>query len=81
MIGMGILIGGSLPPAEAEEKEVEPQPVTINKTRDMRYGEILVVTEKGVLVYNTTGLNDCPAKLWDAMDVEKIKQQFGAKAV
>jgi len=47
----------------------------------MRFGEILVVKETGVEIYNTTGLNDCPAELWDKMDLEKIKQQFGAKAI
>src|SRR5262249_24070457 len=28
-----------------------------------------------------TGLNDCPAKLWDNMDLEKIKKKFGALKV
>jgi hypothetical protein len=49
--------------------------------RDMRFGEILVVKESGVEVYNTTGLNDCPAKLWDTLDLDKIKKEREAKAV
>jgi len=81
MIGLGILIGGSLPPVGAEAKKMEQQKVTVSNTRDMRYGEILVVKEDGVQVYNTTGLNDCPDSLWDGMDLEKVKEQFGAKAV
>jgi hypothetical protein len=72
---------GSLPPAGGQDKTVKPQAVTVTNTRDMRFGEILIVKEKGVEVYNTTGLNDCPAGVWDKLDLEKIKQQFGAKAV
>jgi hypothetical protein len=67
--------------AAAQSGAAELKKVTVDGTRDMRYGEILVVKPTGVLVYNTTGMNDCPAKLWDAMDFEAIKQQFGAVAV
>lgn len=56
-------------------------PYTVTDTRDMRFGEILVVKESGIEIYNTTGLNDCPADLWDALDLEEIKKQFGAQAV
>jgi len=80
-IALGAFLVVSLPSAEAGEKTMKTQKVTVRNTRDMRYGEILVVMEDGVQVYNTTGLNDCPADLWDAMDLEKIKEQFGAKAV
>jgi hypothetical protein len=52
--------------------------VTVKNTRDMRYGEIFIVKPSGLDVYNTTGLNDCPAQLWDALDLEKIKTDFGA---
>jgi hypothetical protein len=55
--------------------------VTFTGTRDMRFGEILVVKASGIEVYNTTGLNACPPELWDALDLEKIKRQFGAQAV
>jgi hypothetical protein len=47
----------------------------------MRVGEILIAKETGIDVYNTTGLNDCPAKLWDGLDLDKIKKQFGALRV
>src|SRR5262245_28017199 len=53
---------------------------TFTNTRDMRFGEILVIKESGVELYNTTGLNDCPPELWDTMDLEQLKQQFGAQA-
>src|SRR5262249_18414206 len=35
----------------------------------------------GIEVYNTTGLNDCPPELWNALDLAQIKKQFGARAV
>jgi len=54
---------------------------TIDETRDMRFGEILIVKLRGIEVYNTTGLNDCPAELWDALDLGKIRKQFRALKV
>ena len=47
----------------------------------MRFGEILVVKQDGIEVYNTTGLNNCPAELWDSMDLESVRKQFGALKV
>ena len=47
----------------------------------MRFCEILVVKQSGVEVYNTTGTNDCPPELWNALDLEMIKKQFGALTV
>jgi len=53
--------------------------------RNARYGEILIV--KGGpfnfigSVYNTLGLNDCPEAQWKALDPEKLKQQYKARAV
>jgi hypothetical protein len=54
---------------------------TIDNTRNMRFGEILVVKERVIEVYNTTGLNDCPPELWNALPLDKIKEQFGALRV
>jgi hypothetical protein len=56
-------------------------PYTITETRDMRFGEILVVKQTGIEVYNTTGLNECPPKLWNALDLETIKHELGALKV
>src|SRR3712207_6792816 len=55
------------------------------QTRDARYGEVFVVTE-GPLhlrgqIYNTLGLNDCPADLWNALNPEKLKAQYHATAI
>ena len=55
--------------------------VTVTETRNMRYGEFLVVTPGGMEVYNSTGLSDCPAELWNALDLNEIAKQFGALKV
>jgi hypothetical protein len=47
-----------------------------------RYGEILLVTpgEAGpqASVYNSFGLNECPAELWSALDAKAIAAENGA---
>jgi hypothetical protein len=47
-----------------------------------RYGEVLLVTpgEAGLqaAVYNSFGLNDCPAELWSALDAQAIAAENGA---
>ncbi len=49
-----------------------------------RYGEVLLVEigESGPQagVYNTFGLNDCPAPLWSALDAQAIATENGAAA-
>jgi hypothetical protein len=55
--------------------------VTVTETRDLRYGEIFLVKGGYIEIYNTTGLNNCPPQLWDALDPEAIKTQFDAQAV
>jgi hypothetical protein len=52
--------------------------ITVTDTRDMRFGEILVVKKDVAEVYNTTGLNDCPAESWDAMNTEELARENGA---
>jgi hypothetical protein len=59
----------------------ELRSITVTEARNMRYGEIFVIKETGIEVYNTTGLNDCPAELWDALDLEAIKEQYGALSI
>ena len=52
---------------------------------DARYCEILVLTgevpDAKVAVWNTIGLNDCPAGQWEAMDAGALAQELGARAV
>lgn len=57
------------------------KPITVTGIRDKRFGEILVIKDNGVEIYNTTGLNDCPAELWDSLDLEKLKDDFSARAI
>jgi hypothetical protein len=49
---------------------------TVNSTRNMRFCEVLVVKLRGIDVYNTTGVSDCPAQLWDSLDLRKVRRQF-----
>lgn len=68
-----------LPTAAAQDGEVKA--VTVDNTRDMRFCEILVAKETGIDVYNTTGISDCPADLWDALDLDSIAKQYGAMKI
>ena len=69
------MITFTLVPADAV-----PQPVT--GLSGKRYGEVLLVTpgEAGpqATVYNSFGLNDCPAELWSALDAKAIATENGA---
>lgn len=53
--------------------------------RDVRYCEVIPVFKDGttlhVEVYNTLGLNECPAEAWEKLDAEKMAEQYGAKLV
>jgi hypothetical protein len=69
----------SLGLALAQEGTLKPD--TVNNSRDMRFCEILVVKVRGIEVYNTTGVSDCPAQLWNALDPRKIRRQFHAVKV
>jgi len=55
--------------------------VTLENARNKRYGEIFAIKQSGIEVYNTTGLNDCPAELWDALDLDAIKKEHDALSV
>jgi hypothetical protein len=53
--------------------------------RNVRYCEILVARRHGMTataaVYNTLGLNDCPADKWAALDATKLKKELQATVV
>jgi len=53
--------------------------------RNARYGEVLIVRQNflklNVKVYSTSGLNECPADLWNKLDAVKLKKQYGAKFI
>lgn len=53
--------------------------------RNVRYGEILVVTggpwRFTAHVYNTLGLNDCPQAQWEKLDHAQLRKEFHARSV
>jgi haloalkane dehalogenase len=53
--------------------------------RNVRYCEVFVATRHGMsaaaAVYNTLGLNDCPADKWSALDANKLKKELKATEV
>ena len=58
---------------------------TIANVRDARYCEIIPVVRDGfrliATVYNTLGLNDCPAATWDMITEADMRKHFGAVTV
>jgi hypothetical protein len=50
--------------------------------RNVRYCEVIPVTRKGARltawVYNTLGLNDCPAAEWDELTEEEVNEAYGS---
>ncbi len=58
---------------------------TIVGVRNARYCEIIPIVRNGLhleaTVYNTLGLNDCPASAWSAVTEDAMKQRFGAVTV
>jgi hypothetical protein len=86
IMALATLLGTMAAPVVAQTDNVKADEGSmtaelIHKTRDMRFGEILVVREGGIEVYNTTGINDCPAELWDNLDTKKLAKELGARAV
>ncbi|MFT3776491.1 MAG: hypothetical protein QM820_64950 [Minicystis sp.] len=55
---------------------------TNQEVRGARYCEILMAYQEGmnvrIDVYNTFGLNDCPAEAWEAIDAAKIQAEHQA---
>lgn len=52
--------------------------------RDVRYCEVIPVTRDGIKltswVYNTLGLNDCPAAEWEALTEDEVNEAYGSVA-
>lgn len=74
-----VLIAGCKPAPPVQHGSLKSY--TFTDMRNMRFGEILVARRSGVQVYNTTGLNDCPANLWDALDPKKLAKEWDALKV
>jgi hypothetical protein len=62
--------------AKAQAQAVRSE--TVSNTRNMRFGEILIAKPTGIEIYNTTGTNDCPPELWNALDTEQLRKELGA---
>jgi hypothetical protein len=77
--GLGLLLFLTGTPMAAAESGLR------DNMRDARYCEMLVVTggplDLTAHVYNTLGLNDCPAAAWQALDAEALARQYGARKV
>ena len=69
--------------------EVWAEPVikgnTMEGVRNARYCEIIPIVRDGfhlkATVYNTLGLNDCPAAIWNTISEDAMKQRFNALTV
>ena len=79
LMAASAIVLGSVSLAQGQEGTLKPD--TIDNTRDMRFCEILVVKPRGIEVYNTTGVSDCPAQLWSDLPVRKIRRQYHALKV
>jgi hypothetical protein len=76
-----------IPQIMAGAASAEPVKVgdTMEGVRNERYCEIIPVVRDGLhliaTVYNTLGHNDCPAKVWDGITEDAMKERFGALMV
>ena len=68
--------------ASAAALTIDPAKHSIEGVRNARYCEIIPVVRSGfhlvATVYNTLGLNDCPAAVWDKITEAEMKKRFGA---
>ncbi|HEY0319540.1 MAG TPA: hypothetical protein VGC66_01065 [Pyrinomonadaceae bacterium] len=65
-----------------QNESIESGESVSRELRNVRYCEVIPVTRKGVTltswVYNTLGLNDCPATEWDALTEDEVNEEFGS---
>jgi hypothetical protein len=58
---------------------------TVTDVRDARYCELIPIRREGLhlvaTVYNTLGLNDCPAAIWETITEADMKRRFDALTV
>jgi len=76
----GLILAAWCASAAAEAPEATPtiHGNVIEGVRNARYCKIIPIVRDGLhltaTVYNTLGLNDCPAKLWDSITEDAMKQ-------
>src|SRR6185295_16334334 len=68
------------PPGSATEGSAS----VTGELRNVRYCEVIPVTRKRATltawVYNTLGLNDCPAAEWSALTEEEVNEAYGSES-
>jgi hypothetical protein len=73
----------ALTPAAAETPDTATH--MIEGVRNVRYCELIPVVRRGLhlsaTVYNTLGLNDCPAAVWDKITEAAMRKRFRALKV
>ncbi|GAA4001332.1 hypothetical protein GCM10022631_09910 [Deinococcus rubellus] len=86
VLSTGLLLSACSPTTTtANAQNLPVNPNAGRDVRDHRYCEILPVYRKGfgiqAEVFNTLGLNECPASEWNSLSTDLLKQQTGALAV
>jgi hypothetical protein len=78
----GLILTGADGVLGAQSAEEANQATHGNGVRDARYCEVIPIVREGVnfvaTVYNTLGLNDCPAAIWNSITEASMEKQFGA---
>ncbi|MGA9322783.1 MAG: hypothetical protein WBW06_17175 [Xanthobacteraceae bacterium] len=78
-----MLAVATLPSASAQTPDTAKH--MIEGVRNVRYCELIPVVRRGLhltaTVYNTLGLNDCPAAVWDKITEAAMRKRFGALKV
>jgi hypothetical protein len=68
--------------ASAGAQTADKEKHLIEGVRNVRYCELIPVVRRGLhltaTVYNTLGLNDCPAAVWDKITEAAMRKRFGA---
>lgn len=74
----------TLNPASTAAVQINPDSVR-QSLRDVRYCEVIPTYRSRLSlrseVWNTLGLNDCPADQWDALDAAALQDELGALTV
>jgi hypothetical protein len=78
-----LILAGTPVGAETAHPVIEGN--AISGVRNARYCEIIPIVRQGLhleaTVYNTLGLNDCPASAWNGISEDAMKKRFGAVTV
>lgn len=83
MIPVPALADLAIPFSSAEVLKGPPgvKDVTVRYTRGMRYAGLAMIGDATVTIYNSTGVSEAPANLWDSLDPLKLKEQLGVERV